>query len=214
MNHPYIGTAYEPYVILLSHNKKNDAGEWKIIITPYMQVDGRVKEASDEAKGKPALSYASQIVKDDDQVLVMHATVTTARGTASGTSAIYKRTMKGVDAENPYEVCETSAVGRALAFLGYGIIPHSGLTSAEDAVRTSTERAAPNLDSVNYWRSERTALIKDAAIKIKWFRSVNAIADTLARWELGGHIQRDMDDAALFAMLNKYANQQADKKAR
>lgn len=41
----------------------------------------------------------------------------------------------------PWEVGETAAIGRALAAMGYGLLPGAGLASAEDMLRAQTAKS-------------------------------------------------------------------------
>ncbi len=53
----------------------------------------------------------------------------------TGISSVNLDTMKQIEKQNPYEVAETSAVGRALGFAGYGII--EGIASADEMVKAT-----------------------------------------------------------------------------
>jgi len=66
-------------------------------------------------------------VLDKDPV-VIKATVTTKKGVFTGISAA--NPSKTIEKVSPYEVAETSAVGRALAFAGYGV--DGSVASAEE----------------------------------------------------------------------------------
>jgi len=98
---------------------------------PYTAVDGRVQMAVDEAVenreqidvGEPKFEIVSE------QVLCT-IKVTTARGVSYGTAKVGIG-GNGVDAQNPFENAQTSALGRGLAMQGYGLIG-TGLTSAEE----------------------------------------------------------------------------------
>lgn len=91
----------------------------------YMTVSGRIKEAQSEGE----LNCFTEILKDDE-VIIVKAIVQTARGASVGHAAAYGVTP--IDKQNPYENAETSAVGRALGFLGYGLIAEGGVASAEE----------------------------------------------------------------------------------
>ena len=80
----------------------------------YITVAGRVQLA--HKKGKP-LSIQTEVLPVPNQVVV-RAIVTTDKGTFTGISAANPSKM--IEKISPYEVAETSAVGRALGFAGFG----------------------------------------------------------------------------------------------
>jgi len=95
-----------------------------------MQVNGRVLMAHDEAKeAGTQVSMTSHFDMIGD-ILTCCVEMTTLRGTAQGTASVHIGGT-GVDKTNPIENAETSAVGRALGFLGYGILG-GGIASAEE----------------------------------------------------------------------------------
>jgi hypothetical protein len=63
-------------------------------------------------------------------------------GTRHGIATSRKKGGANAEREFPWEVAETSAIGRALAAMGYGLIPGAGLASAEDMLRASATVAA------------------------------------------------------------------------
>jgi hypothetical protein len=67
-----------------------------------------------------------------EPVIVLRATVTTPAGTFTGISAVNQERVgeKSIEKKSPYEVAETSAVGRALGFAGFG---------SEDDIATAEE---------------------------------------------------------------------------
>lgn len=81
----------------------------------YITVAGRVQLAH-EAGGK--LSITTEVLPVPDQIVVK-ATVVTEKGTFTGISAANPAKM--IEKISPYEVAETSAVGRALGFAGFGM---------------------------------------------------------------------------------------------
>src|SRR5208337_308507 len=101
--------------------------------TPYMVIDGRVVEAREEHReaGKilefePANFHMSP---DGKTQLCSVRVVSQIRGTATGTIEV--GTSSPVDRTNPYANAETSALGRALGFLGYGLFG-CGIASYEE----------------------------------------------------------------------------------
>src|SRR6185312_6919284 len=71
-------------------------------------------------------------------------TVTTNKGTFTGISAA--NPSKAIEKQSPYEVAETSAVGRALGFAGYGAV--DSIATADEMVKSQpqeeeTDKPAP-----------------------------------------------------------------------
>ena len=82
----------------------------------YVTVDERVKAAHEACK---KISISTEVLPMADKIVVK-ATVVTEKGTFTGISAANE--AKLIEKQSPYEVAETSAVGRALGFAGYGVI--------------------------------------------------------------------------------------------
>lgn len=91
---------------------------------PYITVAERVKTAHEELK---SLSITTEILPVVNSV-VIKATVVTPKGTFTGISAA--NPSKQIEKMSPFEVAETSAIGRALGFAGYGIV--EGIATADE----------------------------------------------------------------------------------
>ena len=114
-----------------------------LVRLPYMSVDGRVKMALDEHKAKGArLEIRTQFDPEpvSGQVLCQASVASELLGTATAHARGFLN-GRGVDATNPLENAETSAVGRALGFLGYGLYG-TGIASAEEVLQATAERDA------------------------------------------------------------------------
>ena len=110
---------------------------------PYMSVDGRVKMALDEHREQGAhlvIQTAFETEPASEQILCRATVSSTMLGTATAHARVFLRGT-GVDATNPLENAETSAVGRALGFLGYGLYG-TGIASAEEVLSAVAEREA------------------------------------------------------------------------
>jgi hypothetical protein len=98
----------------------------------YVPVAARVQMAHDDLK--EGLSITTEVIDKDP--IVVKATVLTPKGTFTGISAA--NPSKTIEKQSPYEVAETSAVGRALGFAGYGIV--EGIASADEMVKANPTR--------------------------------------------------------------------------
>ena len=136
---------YRGFLTFIRQNKRVGGSRqnplYAAIRLPYMRVDGRVKMALDEHREQGAtLVIQTQFESDpaSDQ-LMCRATVTSAMlGTVTAHARVFLN-GNGVDATNPMENAETSAVGRALGFLGYGLYG-TGIASAEEVLLAVAER--------------------------------------------------------------------------
>lgn len=97
----------------------------------YITVSERVEEAHKACK---QLSITTEVLPNGGSI-VIKATVTTEKGTFTGISAA--NPAKAIEKLNPYEVAETSAVGRALGFAGFGIV--EGIASADEMVKAGVQ---------------------------------------------------------------------------
>lgn len=106
----------------------------------YMPVSERVIMAHNELK--EGFSISTEVLREEPNI-VIKAVVTTPKGTFTGISAA--NPLKAIEKQNPYEVAETSAVGRALGFAGYGIL--EGIASADEVVK-SEQSVGPAREAV------------------------------------------------------------------
>lgn len=96
----------------------------------YLMVAGRVILAHEDPKAEK-LSIVTEYVPElsSEQVITMKATVTTPKGVFTGYSSA-RFGANGPEGSATVEVAETSAVGRALGFAGYGT--DYGIATAEE----------------------------------------------------------------------------------
>lgn len=141
---------FADYVLALAQRKKTDEG-WQTTEHPYMTVDGKLAMANqDHARLAKRLDFSSPLILvDNDEQLTLMVTVTSEMyGTRHGIAT--SRRIGGSEIERlfPWEVAETSAIGRALSAMGYGLFPGSGLASADDMLRASSTPIAEQRGSV------------------------------------------------------------------
>lgn len=97
----------------------------------YITVAEQIAEAH---KGVKKLSINTEVLPDHGKIVVK-ATVTTDKGTFTGISAANPDKM--IEKQSPYEVAETSAVGRALGFAGFGSV--EGIATADEMKKAESE---------------------------------------------------------------------------
>lgn len=137
---------YEKYIKLLPQSKNVGTKNNSMYIqfdVPYMTVEGRVRMCVDEHiknKTKFKITPASFEQAPDGKTMICRVTVESLRGTVTGTAKVGLN-GGGVDATNPYENAETSALGRALGFLGYGSLGE-GIASYEEVTIAMSDEAA------------------------------------------------------------------------
>jgi hypothetical protein len=100
----------------------------------YMTVARRLELAQQE---KTLEGVETDVLSFDP--VVIRAKVTIKGKVYTGISAINLDSPRYIERQNPYEVAETSAVGRALGFAGYGLI--ESVASADEMVRAISKRA-------------------------------------------------------------------------
>lgn len=137
---------YWKYLQLLPQNKRvggSDAAPWYAPIKlPYIKVDGRVRMAQDEHREKGEKLEIQTGYSEIAGISHFYAHIESG---IYGSTTAHARVFidgRGVDKTNPVENAETSAVGRALGFFGYGLLG-SGVASAEEVLGAMTEREAP-----------------------------------------------------------------------
>ena len=125
------------YLVLLSRSQKLP-GKDDVFVSlrnPYLTVAGRLVLL--RAKRQPK-EIATEFLQLGERTLC-RATVKVGPCSAMGTAEVIEG-QSGPTATNPYEVAETSALGRALGNLGIGLV--GGIASAEEVLNART-RSAP-----------------------------------------------------------------------
>jgi hypothetical protein len=197
---------YLAYIMPMNHSKKLPDGSYVDVETAYMTVDGRVKMAMDCEKW-PKYSIRTWANPTDDLLRVntdmivpphhVVAMVTSPDGNVwFGTAQMGGAGIAA--SKNPIETGETSAVGRALGLAGFGLIPGSGIPSAEEMTRAldkpdavkdaealgATARAIPpTVKATTGDPNDRCVTIEDKTALVKGF-----VVDTVMMVKAGDYI--------------------------
>jgi hypothetical protein len=134
---------FADYVVVLESRRKVGE-EWQAVEHAYMAVDCKLAMANEDHRkqGKRLDFHEPKVLLDNPEQLTLLVTVTSEiYGTRHGIATSRKKGGAHAEREFPWEVAETSAIGRALAAMGYGLLPGAGLASAEDIARAT---AAPS----------------------------------------------------------------------
>src|SRR5512142_3336616 len=136
---------FAEYIVLLE-GQHRVGDEWQAVEQPYMAVDGKLAMANEDHRrqGKRLDFGEPKVLLDNEEQLTLLVTVTSEiYGTRHGIATSRKQHGPRAEKEFPWEVAETSAIGRALTAMGYGLFPGAGLASAEDMLRAGANRNAP-----------------------------------------------------------------------
>jgi len=146
---PDVGQAkhedFVDYILVLEHHRRTERGRERVE-NAYMAVDGKIAMANlDHRLQAKRLDFENPVVlvDNEDQLTLMVFVVSEIYGRRHGIATSRKRTGSSVERSNPWEVAETSAIGRALSAMGYGALPGAGLASADDMLRALAEEEMP-----------------------------------------------------------------------
>jgi hypothetical protein len=113
---------------------------------PYVSVNGRVLMARDEHREKNAKMFIHPATISPNSSTLTVKIDSEIHGSACGTATIFWD-GSGANKTNPVENAETSAIGRALGFLGYGLVG-TGIASAEE-IEIAMEQSKPDESRMN-----------------------------------------------------------------
>lgn len=123
------------YVVVLE-NTVHRNGRVTAVEQPYMTVGGRLAMANrDHAMQDKRLNFEKPVVLENSsgrltlQVTIESEVYGRRHGIASSRRG---GNVSQIEKESQWEVAETSAIGRALGAMGYGLIPGAGLASADE----------------------------------------------------------------------------------
>lgn len=120
----------------------------KIHNKDYYPVAERVKHFK-ETWDKTSFSITTEIIKfSDDQVLIK-ASIADSNGFVLATGHAEERTSWGkINQQSMIENCETSAVGRALAFLGIGVSDDIASADEMNRVKDKGDASYPQISMI------------------------------------------------------------------
>src|SRR3990172_9502095 len=155
--------------VTLSHKKKQKRPDgsvyWVEVETQYTTVAERVS-ALHESRNGETVSIETGIVSEDDAHVTMWAKVIVPAGSFWGHARSDK--MAGnIEGQSPLEVAETSAVGRALGFAGFGIV--EGIASADEikaAGRGPSKHTAATEQDLLAYMKEANLTYKDVLVRL------------------------------------------------
>lgn len=139
---------FADYIVMLE-SQRRVGDDWQATEQPYMAVDGKLAMANEDHRkqGKRLDFGEPKVLFNSDEQLTLLVTVTSELyGTRHGIATSRKQNGTRAEREFPWEVAETSAIGRALTAMGYGLFPGAGLASAEDMLRAGSN---PSTNSGN-----------------------------------------------------------------
>jgi len=101
----------------------------------YVTVAERIQalHADKSIQGKD--TFVITMFLPSEKMVICKATLKIGDNTFTGTSAA--NPAKAIEKQSPYEVAETSAIGRAAGFAGYGLV--DGIATADEIVKATQD---------------------------------------------------------------------------
>lgn len=143
---------YRGFIVMISQNKRVGGTKqnpmFATIRLPYMTVDGRVKMARDDHRASGAiLTIDTTFELLGERTLCKAVAVSQMLGSAIDYAEV-KFGGSGVDASSPTENAITSAIGRALGGLGYGLFG-TGIASADEVLASMSDDMRQRAQNTN-----------------------------------------------------------------
>lgn len=160
---------YLPYILPMSNNSKvkiqdpqrpdRTIDSWVTQTTLYTQVAGRLRILADvAARNGWAVTIRPEPITptgipgylrfDDRLVFRVYVDIKDKHGDSLGsrfgTAWVLHEGGSNAAGTNPYETVETSALGRALAQWGFGVLPGSGIASVEEMRLAKSNQGSPH----------------------------------------------------------------------
>lgn len=156
----------------------------------YITVAERVQEAH---KDDMFESLNTEVLNDNP--VVIKATVTIKGRIYTGISAA--NPLKAIEKQSPYEVAETSAVGRALGFAGYGIV--EGIATADEIIKAEASE-----DNGKCPKDGGKLIAGNTKTGKKFLKCENAKWDAIQHKNIGCDYVDWMNPVAIFDKNNPY----------
>lgn len=159
----------------------------------YVMVNERVKAFR---KLCPDGSITTDILSCEDGVVVMKATVTDETGRVLASGLSYEKEGNGnINRTSYIENCETSAVGRALGFLGIGI--DGSMASADEVANAIMNQNAPLATAAEMTTIEAVCKKKGKSFA-GWLKQIGKTKDTVTGEEAGKMLRylNELEDKA------------------
>ena len=160
-------------------------GEWTTTESAYMTVVGKIAMANQDhrAQGK-RLNFEDPVVlvDNDEQLTLMVVIDSDIYGRRHGIATSRRMDGSNVEREFPWEVAETSALGRALTSMGYGALAGAGLASAEDMQR-ATEAETPPASERQISEPAAPTLVRNGATRAAAPQAANRRVSRVSRYQ-------------------------------
>lgn len=115
----------------------------------YLTVAGRVQLFHEDHDGEIYITTRNRV---EGGFVIAEAEIKTKKGVFNGTSAVSLEHSRSIEKENPFEVAETSAIGRALGFANYGL--NESIATA-DEIRSAISKPHPAVAKAQTIRENR-----------------------------------------------------------